>query len=519
MPDINQQQQQDDKPKKKKPPEIIRHMGYVMRYNPRLQPRHWKSDIYIGNVSPENKTKCLLASSELAFKKIAPWLEVIENDPHLGQGSPSVSYEPSRDYEWITTEFANTQPKSIYSEGIGRKDFTIKGIMNGAVEGHIDLRRDGEVDYTGAIDDMGNRTRAAELGVDRLVGKKQYRSKRFNGVNDMGLRLWALENGYELKEDEIYEDPPSSKQRANTGQDYWPVDDQNVALPFWPPQRLPCFDRSERKDLDKYFSGCPDVAVNARTKAISFDQRLEERGQAVVDKGKDTNIYKKSDSAAHLMSKARDKTLRSYGNQDIIDVPHHDPPTRMQKAATPTSLEPLVEAKEEEEEQKLHSQVEQTRDSEQIAGPAGVVYKPSEIISFPLSNEYKPGSIHELKICVDWWEHFDEDEDENGQNEAAAKAFETPVPEPELRRARASIHIETLLPDEQHSESMKESFASRKRNRSLSLIFVEEIESLEEELGFCHDRHVEKEKALSHIYRYWARMGRILPSSKTLFYE
>ena len=64
------------------------------------------------------------------------------------------------------------------------------GILNGAANGPIDLRRDGKMEYRGALDDVGHRTQVANHAVDGLVRKLQYTKKRFQDVKDMPLRLW-----------------------------------------------------------------------------------------------------------------------------------------------------------------------------------------------------------------------------------------------------------------------------------------------------------------------------------------
>ena len=55
------------------------------------------------------------------------------------------------------------------------------GILGGVVNGPIDLRRDGKMDYIGTLDNLGRRTPSAACGVDQLLGQKQYTGQRFNG--------------------------------------------------------------------------------------------------------------------------------------------------------------------------------------------------------------------------------------------------------------------------------------------------------------------------------------------------
>lgn len=52
---------------------------------------------------------------------------------------------------------------------------------------------------------------------------------------------------------------------------------------------------------------------------------------------------------------------------------------------------------------------------------------------------------------------------------------------PQRRRARACIHTETVLPDEE-STWLPEALVGRRRNRALSLVFVEDIEAMEEQV-------------------------------------
>jgi len=263
--------------KKKGPPEAVRRIGYVMKYRPRLQPRAWRSTGYIGNVTLNDQLKCLLASSETEFRDSAPWVEIMQNGmlnddrPRLSPSVSSLSLH-SAGYEWIQPDFGSisAQRKSRLREGVGRKGFTVEGILNGAAEGPIDLRRDGDMEYIGAIDHLGQRTRCAAFGVDRFVGSQFYTGARFNGVNDMGLRLWAYENGFQLESARRDLLGDRTENLAQNSEE-WPVDEEGLPAPFWPPPKVPVFNRSERIDVQRALAVNPDWPVAAKPVAIPFE--------------------------------------------------------------------------------------------------------------------------------------------------------------------------------------------------------------------------------------------------------
>ena len=59
---------------------------------------------------------------------------------------------------------------------------------------------------------------------------------------------------------------------------------------------------------------------------------------------------------------------------------------------------------------------------------------------------------------------------------------------------------------------MPEALTGRKRNRALSLVFVEDIEAMEEMLGLNRDRHAGHCGEGKMMVRHWGRMKRVFES-------
>ena len=241
------------------------------------QPRGWQTKRYQINVRTSNHVKCMIASSEAEFRSASPYLgaprlldSYVKIEPYVemmdklainkeqcpnhslsrvSSLASSVSLSEHADSADLSYGFIRPvspeQPRLKPLSPIGR-ELTAKEVLGGALQGHVDLRRDGELEYIGAVDQLGRRSPVAEFGLDRLFRstKKQYTGPEFEGMNDMSLRLWAKENGYEVQGPEA-DAKPSVLEVGTDGQEEMKAKSPLV----WPPRPFAIFNRSDRKDI------------------------------------------------------------------------------------------------------------------------------------------------------------------------------------------------------------------------------------------------------------------------------
>ena len=181
---------------------------------------------------------------------------------------------------WWNTSSQAARPRNVAKGASGHQTLTVKDVLQGALKLPIDSRRDGDQEYIGAIDNLGQRTPSAAFGHDLLIGNKQYTSSRFRGLCDMRVRLWAKENGYEMENPvDSMSNKPSGKPRAGTedvhvhGKEERDEEDLFPAT-YWPPPPFNIFNRSERKDVQEVLSKSPDLPRNVPHELISFEQQV-----------------------------------------------------------------------------------------------------------------------------------------------------------------------------------------------------------------------------------------------------
>jgi hypothetical protein len=514
LPDSDAQQNEEGAlmpAKQKEPPPVVVRIGYTMKYQPRLRPRAWSTNSYVRQISERHRTNSLLASSELAFKDGAPWLEMMQDGSVLKDlGSPmlvrdeSSLLETSGDYEWIQPDFG---PKHSHAVPFDRKRLTVKKVLDGAVEGPIDLRRDGRMEYQGSLDDLGNRTSLANFGVDRLVGRAQYNSGRFKSLMDMPLRLWAKESGLQLQ-DALDEQDVS---HAVKPEEVFPVDDSGEPLPFWPPPKVKTFNRSDRVDVQESLQKIADPQPKVVPQRITFEEHVAKVSQLPAREGVWASDVEKEKYVLEHMEDLKPKPGGAFPHSKELRIEEETPKDLMSDSEEVQPQEEEEEEEEETEEQKVNFRHED-------------VYHPALPMTFELSEERMPykEDIKEVMIKIDWWEHFEPKPQTALQEEhhhemprmvrqGAEKNLIEVHKEPVKRRARALIHTQTVLPGHQ-CDFLPQEMRGRKWNRPLSLIFEDELEYMHDEFCFNHDRYTEEEKDLKQMMRHWSRMRRILES-------
>jgi hypothetical protein len=496
--------------KKKEPPPVVVRIGYTMKYQPRLQPRRWSTSSYVEQISDRDRTTCLLASSELAFKDSAPWLEMKQDGsvledlgaPMLGRDESSL-HETSGDYEWIQPDFG---PKHFHAVPFDRKRLTVKKVLDGAIEGPIDLRRDGCMEYQGSLDDLGNRTSVANFGVDRLVGRAQYNRGRSKSLLDMPLRLWAKESGLQVQDGLDEQDVG----HAVKPEELWPVDDSGEPLPFWPPPKVKTFNRSDRVDVQESLQRIPDPQPKMVPQRITFEEHVAKVSQLPARAGAWASDVEKEKYVLEHMEDWKPKPGEALPHSKESRIEEETPTDLMSDSE---EVQPQEEEEEEEETEKQN-----------INFRHDVVYHPALPMTFQLSEERMPykEDIKDVMITIDWWEHFEpvpepalHPEQHHGMpqmvRQGAEKNLTEVYKEPVKRRARALIHTQTLLPG-YRCDFLPEEMRGRKWNRPLSLIFEDELEYMHDEFCFNHRRYMEEEKELKQMMRHWCRMRRILES-------